>query len=184
MVASSIALASQPSLCWHHRFHCAGDAALVMLALLPLLRWCFRCLRRGLPHRPRLNTCQLNDGKDACELTARHKHNEGKEGDSKDGDGNCNCNGNGDRNGYGDGNGDGDGDGDGNDDGDGNGDGDGDGNDDGNHGDGDGDRDSDGDGDGKVDRKKHIRLLSQPPCSILFLAKTEKNYADKKSACE
>jgi hypothetical protein len=26
----------------------------------------------------------------------------------------------------------------------------------------------------KEHRKKHIRLLSQPPCSILFLAKTEK----------
>ncbi len=32
--------------------------------------------------------------------------------------------------------------------------------------------------------KKHVRLLPQPPFSFLFCAKTEKNCADKKSACK
>jgi hypothetical protein len=34
------------------------------------------------------------------------------------------------------------------------------------------------------DVKKHVRLPSQPPFSFLFCAKTKKNCADKKSACE
>ncbi len=80
MLASSTALALSPSLCWHYCPHCAGVAALVVLALLPLLRWCCCCLLHGLPRRSRLSTCQLNKGKDACKLTARHKHSKGKEG--------------------------------------------------------------------------------------------------------
>jgi hypothetical protein len=71
--------ASSPSLCWHHGPHCAGIAALVVLALLTLLRWCCRCLRRGQPCRPRLSICQLNEGKDACESTTQCKYNKGKE---------------------------------------------------------------------------------------------------------
>ncbi len=50
---------------------CASIAALVVLALLPLLCWCYLCLWRGLPHCPWLSTCQLNKGKDAYKLTAR-----------------------------------------------------------------------------------------------------------------
>jgi hypothetical protein len=50
-----------------------------VLALLPLLRWCCRCLRHGLPRRPQLSTCQLNEGENACKVTAQRKHNEGKE---------------------------------------------------------------------------------------------------------
>ena len=68
-----------PFLCWHHCPHHAGMAALVMLASLPLLHWCCRCLWRGLPCHPWLSTCQLNEGKNACESTARCKHNKGKE---------------------------------------------------------------------------------------------------------
>ncbi len=78
MLASSILLALSPSLCWHDCPHCAGIAALVVMALLSLLHWCCYCLRCGLPCW-RLSTCQLNKGKDACELTARQKHNKGKE---------------------------------------------------------------------------------------------------------
>jgi hypothetical protein len=79
MLASSTALALSPSLCWHHHPHSAGIDAHVVLALLPLLRWCCRCLRRGLPRCWRLSICQLNKGEDACELSAKQKHNKGKE---------------------------------------------------------------------------------------------------------
>ncbi len=77
--SSSIALALSPSLCWHHFPHCAGIATLVVLALLPLLHWCCCCLWHGLPRRSWLSTCQLNEGEDACESTARCKHNKDKE---------------------------------------------------------------------------------------------------------
>jgi hypothetical protein len=70
-LASLIALASSPALCWHHGLHCACIATLVVLALLTLMRWCCHCLRCGLPYRPQLSTCQLNEGKDACKSTAR-----------------------------------------------------------------------------------------------------------------
>ncbi len=79
MLALLIVLALSPSLCWHHCPHCAGFATLVVLALLPLLRWCCFSLWCGLPYRPWLSTCQLNKGKDACKLTAQRKHNEDKE---------------------------------------------------------------------------------------------------------
>ncbi len=55
-LASSIALALSPSFCWHHCPHCAGIAALVVLALLPLLHCCCRVcgvvyhIIRGLVH--------------------------------------------------------------------------------------------------------------------------------------
>jgi hypothetical protein len=70
-LASSIALALSPSLRWHHWPHCASVAALVMLALLPLLHWCCCCLQRSLPCHLRLSKCQLNEGENACELTEK-----------------------------------------------------------------------------------------------------------------
>jgi hypothetical protein len=44
-----------------------------------LLRWCCHCLRRSLPCHPWLSTCQLNNGEDACKLSAQCKHNKGKD---------------------------------------------------------------------------------------------------------
>jgi hypothetical protein len=64
-LVSSVALESSPSLCWHDSPYCAGVAALVMLALLPLLRWCCHCLWCGLPRCPWLGICQLDKAGDA-----------------------------------------------------------------------------------------------------------------------
>jgi hypothetical protein len=54
-------------------------AALFVLALLPLLRWCCHFLWHGLLRCLWLSTCQLNEGKDACKVIAQRKHNKGKE---------------------------------------------------------------------------------------------------------
>jgi hypothetical protein len=71
MLASAIALASSPSLCWNHHPHCAIVATLVALVLLPLLHWCcIFCsmvyhIIRGLVHasstRAKMPTNQLHD---------------------------------------------------------------------------------------------------------------------------
>jgi hypothetical protein len=79
MLALLIALALSPSLHQHHCPNYAGITVLVMLASSPLLRWHCCCLRHGLPRRPWLSTCQLNEDKDACKVTTRCKHNKGKE---------------------------------------------------------------------------------------------------------
>jgi hypothetical protein len=79
-LALSTALALSPHFFWHHCPHFAGVAALVVLALLSLLRWCCHCLGHGLLHCPWLvSTCQLNKSKDACKSTAGCTHNKGKD---------------------------------------------------------------------------------------------------------
>ncbi len=75
-LASSIAMACSPLLCWHHPPYYAGIAALVLLTSLPLLHWCCHCCWHGLTRCPWLSTCK---GKDACKSTAQCKHNKGKE---------------------------------------------------------------------------------------------------------